>query len=407
MGETVIIVGISTTIVLLLSSIVLLARHFLVPSGTAEITLNGQRSLQVARGEKLLDALAYNNVLLPAACGGRGSCGQCRVTVIAGGGEILPTERNLISRREAASGTRLACMVNVRDNLAIRVADELLEARQSLGRVRSNHNVSTYLKEIVLELPEGKGLGHEAGDYVLIEAPPGKTRFADFAIPEEYREVWQRDGLFALEAEREVAEKRAYSIASAPQEAGTIRLIVRIALPPANASARTPPGLVSSFLFSLAAGDTVEMSGPFGEFHARDSAAEMVLIGGGAGIAPLRAILQDQLVGQKTARRISLWYGARDKADICLADEFEALAREYENFSWHVALSDRKADPGWSGPRGFIHAVVRDTYLANHPAPEDAEYYLCGPPLMSSAVVAMLEDFGVEADSILFDNFGT
>ncbi|MCB1845407.1 MAG: NADH:ubiquinone reductase (Na(+)-transporting) subunit F, partial [Halioglobus sp.] len=351
MAEIAIIVGLLTAMVLLLSSMVLLARHWLAPSGTAEIALNGQRTLRVTEGQKLLGVLAYNDVLLPAACGGRGSCGQCRVIVVDGGGEILPTERSLISRREAANGARLACMVTVRGKLSVRVPDELLEARRLQGRVRSNHNVSTYMKELVLELPEDGGFAHEAGDYVLVEAPPGKTHFSMFAIPAAYIETWRRDDLFDLAVERNIAEQRAYSIANAPQEQGIIRLVVRIALPPASAAAGTPPGLVSSYLFGLSTGDTVTLSGPFGKFHARESDAEMVLIGGGAGIAPLRAILNDQLLGRDGKRRISLWYGARDKNDICFADEFGRLTKQHDNFSWHVALSDRNADPDWSGSR--------------------------------------------------------
>jgi Na+-transporting NADH:ubiquinone oxidoreductase subunit F len=407
MSEGVIIVAISTVMVLLLSCLVLAARRWLAPVGSAEITLNGRQRMTVARGDKLLWALAANDVLLPAACGGRGSCGQCRVTVVSGGGEILPTERTLIKRRDAAAGVRLACLLTVRRDLAIRVPDSLLAVRRFTCAVRSNTNVTTYLKELVLELPDGLDLPFEAGDYVVLEAPPGRSRFADFDIPETYREAWRQSGLFDLEAERRVREVRAYSIASPPLEKGVLRLVVRIATPPAGAPAGTPPGCVSSFIFGLRPGDTVALSGPFGEFHARDTDAEMILIGGGAGIAPLRAILLDQLIGKRSQRRISLWYGARDRSEICFAGEFQALADRHDNFTWHAALSNSDADADWSGPRGFIHAVVRDEYLGKHPAPEDAEYYLCGPPLMSSAVVAMLEDLGVEADSILFDDFGT
>lgn len=407
MTETLIIVAISTLMVLALSSLVLLARYWLAPSGNADITLNGKQIVTVPQGEKLLRALAINNVLLPAACGGRGSCGQCRVIVTQGGGEILPTERSLITRREAANGARLACMVTVRGELAVRVPDDLLDARRVECRVRSNHNVTTYLKEVVLELPDAVEFDYEAGDYVLVDAPAGRSCFSDFAIPDTYRIAWERAGLFQLEVERHTTEQRAYSIANAPHESRLIRLVVRIATPPASAPAGTPPGRVSSFIFGLVAGDAVSISGPFGEFHARDSNLEMVLIGGGAGIAPLRAILQDQLEGKRTGRRISLWYGCRDSNDICFADELDALAAEYSNFSWHVALSDRSADPDWNGRRGFIHSVVRDDFLAKHPAPEDAEYYLCGPPVMSSAVLAMLEDLGVATENIMFDDFGT
>lgn len=405
MAETVIIVGMSTVLVVLLSAAVLLARYYLLPTGTAAIRLNGTQVLDANEGETLLRTLATSNILLPAACGGRGSCGQCRVTVVSGGGDILPTERSLINRRDASNGVRLACMLTIRGNLEVRIPDDLLVAERITCRVISNENVTTYLKELVLELPGGRDMRFDAGQYVLLEAPPGRTRFADFAIPETFRSAWQRDHLFDLEVERLESTQRAYSIASPPQERGTLRLVVRIATPPPG-HPQVPPGLVSSYLFGLTAGDAVAVAGPFGEFGARDSDAEMILIGGGAGIAPLRAIVHDQLESRGTKRRMSLWYGARNRNEICFADEFDALAARHENFSWHVALSDRNADPSWDGPRGLIHAVVRDNCLAEHDAPEDAEYYLCGPPLMSSAVLAMLEDFGVEADSILFDDFG-
>lgn len=407
MSEIVIIITISTGIVLLLSCIVLAARRWLVPGGVAEVTVNGQHSYTVSRGEKLLAALASNDILLPAACGGRGSCGQCRVTVLSGGGQILATERSLISRREAAAGERLACMVAVRDDLTIRVPDSLLEVRRLHATVRSNTRITTYLTEVVLEMPAGEKLDFEAGDYVVVEAPPGESRFADFSLPDTTRDEWLQGGLLALSVTREATESRAYSLANPPYEEDIATLVVRIATPPASAPPGTPPGKVSSFLFGLAAGDRVAISGPFGEFHARSGDAEMVLIGGGAGIAPLRAILLDQLVGKQTERRISFWYGARNAREICYADEFDELAARFPNFTWHAALSDRAEEPDWTGLRGFIHAVVRDKYLLQHQAPEDIEYYLCGPPLMSTAVVSMLEDLGVDPANILYDDFGS
>ncbi len=392
---------ISTGIVLLLSCIVLVARRWLVPGGVAEIMVNGQHSFTASRGDKLLSALAGNEILLPAACGGRGSCGQCRVTVLTGGGQILATERSLISRREAAAGQRLACMVAVRDDLTIRVPESLLEVRRLHTTVRSNTRITTYLTEVILELPAGEALDFEAGDYIVVEAPPGESRLEDFSLPSPVRDEWQQSGLMELSVTREETESRAYSLANPPYEDGTATLVVRIATPPASAPPGTPPGRVSSYLFGLDTGDNVMISGPFGEFHARPGDAEMVLIGGGAGIAPLRAILLDQLVGQRTERRISFWYGARNIREICYADEFDDLAARFPNFTWHAALSDRGETPGWTGLRGFIHAVVRDEYLLQHQTPEDIEYYLCGPPLMSTAVVSMLEDLGVDPVNIL------
>lgn len=406
MVEAAFIAVISTLSVMLLSGLVLASRHWLVPGGTVDLTVNGRQHLAAARGDKLLNALAANDVLLAAACGGRGTCGQCRVTVVAGGGPILPIERSLITRGEAAAGERLACQVPLHENLSIRLPDSILDARRLTCRVLSNRNVTTYLKELVLGMPEDADFSFEAGDYILLEAPAGRSRFVDFAIEEPYRDAWQQSGMFDCEVERRQNESRAYSLAGPPQETGTLRLVVRIAMPPPGSPRGTPPGMVSSYIFGLGEGDAVTISGPFGEFHARDTDNEMLLIGGGAGIAPLRSILLDQLRGRQSARRISLWYGARNRDEICFAGEFEALAAAHDNFTWQVALSDPGVDEDWDGPRGFIHAVLRDQYLADHPAPENAEYYLCGPPLMSSAVVAMLEDLGVEADSILFDDFG-
>lgn len=406
MAEILAAVLVSTAIVLSLSLLVLAARRWLVPAGSAAVVVNGRREFAAARGEKLLWALAANGVQLPAACGGRGSCGQCRVVVTSGGGPLLPTESNHLSRRDTAAGARLACMVTVRDDLEVRVPDAALESRRWAGTVRSNRSITTFLREIVIQLPAGESMSSRAGEYVTVEAPPGTTRFADFDLPPAVREAWRRAGLTGLAVTRDAPEVRAYSMANPPQQDDSVTLVVRIATPPASAP-QAPPGKVSSWLFGLAAGDDVALAGPFGDFHARDPAAEMVLIGGGAGIAPLRAIILDQLAGRGTRVPISFWYGARNEDEICYRDEFDALAAAHENFSWHVALSDPKIRDGWDGYRGFIHTVVHDHYLAAHPRPEAADYYLCGPPLMASAVVAVLQDVGVEEDHVFFDDFGS
>lgn len=405
MLQVVLPITLFTTIVLVLSVVVLAARHWLQPRGVFKVDLNGRRTIEVAAGDKLLWALAENGVYLPAACGGRGTCGQCRVTVLDNGTPPLPTEASHISRREAEEGVRLACMTTVRQDLDVVVAEDILEARRRTCSVVSNRNISTLSKELVLDLPEGERMEFAAGDYVLLEVPPHSVKFSEFDIGAEYRDEWQRHGLLQLESNTDERVVRAYSLANPPSDAKRLTLVVRIALPPADAGASVPPGQASSWIFGLQAGDDVTVSGPFGDFHARDSGNEMVFIAGGVGIAPIRSIILDQL-GRDSRRKMSFWYGARNGRELCYNSDFDRLASEHENFSWHVALSEPRPDEGWSGYTGLIHTVIHEKYLKDHPAPEEAEYYLCGPPLMSSAVVHMLEDLGVEADNIYFDDFG-
>jgi Na+-transporting NADH:ubiquinone oxidoreductase subunit F len=400
-----------TTVVLLLATFVLVARRGLAPTREVQITVNDGQQLAATTGDKLLWALAVQGIHLPAACGGRGSCGQCRVIVTAGGGEALPTEENHISRQDVAAGTRLACMVALHDDVSVSLPASMLQAREWQSRVRSNRSITTYLKELVLELPGDLDLTFAAGDYVLLRAPVQTVRYADFDIDPQYREEWQRRGLLDLVTVIDVPTTRAYSLASHPletrsSEGGVLKLVVRIAIPPPDAPTDVPPGKVSSWVFGLAPGDSVTLSGPFGTFHVRDSDREMVLIGGGAGIAPLRAMVFEQLLVRRTQRRLSLWYGARNLRELCYAQEFEALAADHENFSYHLALSDRDVEADWPGSRGYIHHILFQQYLQHHPCPEDADYYLCGPPLMSSAVMTMLEDLGVGRDSVFYDDFG-
>jgi Na+-transporting NADH:ubiquinone oxidoreductase subunit F len=297
-------------------------------------------------------------------------------------------------------------MVIVHEDLAINLPEAVLEARQWICRVRSNRSISTFQTEIVLEIDDAGEFEFEPGSYVLLEAPPGQTRFADFEIEEDYRQEWQDNHLLDLVAERDEAVVRAYSIANHPLERGVVMFVIRIALPPPNAPARTPPGKVSSFAFGLRPGDAVSISGPFGTFRAQDSTREMVFIGGGAGMAPLRSMIFDQLLHKKSGRKITFFYGARSLRDLCYQDDFDGLAARFDNFDWHVALSEPRPDDEWSGQTGFIHTVAYDRYLEKHPRPEDAEYYICGPPVMSNAVFAMLEDLGVERDNVFFDDFG-
>jgi len=398
-------VVLSTLIVLALAGLVLGARRWLEPSGVVTIDVNGERTLEVAAGDPLLWTLADHGIQLPAACGGRGTCGQCRVTVTSGGGEPLPTEAVHVTPAERAAGVRLACMLRVVAPLRIVVPRAALAARRWSCTVVSNRNVATHLKELVLQLPAAEKIHFRAGEYVVLEAPPHHVTFRDFDIDAGYHNDWQDNGLLALESVSHETVRRAYSLANAPQEDDRIVLVVRIATPPANAP-EAPPGRASSYIFALKPGDTVKVSGPFGDFHATDTHREMVLIGGGAGMAPLRSIVLDQLA-RGTNRKMSFWYGARDRGDLCYERELSRAAEEHDNFEFHVALSSARASDDWTGHKGFIHRVVHDRYLRYHDAPWDVEYYLCGPPVMTAAVVDMLERLGVDHRNIFFDDFGS
>jgi Na+-transporting NADH:ubiquinone oxidoreductase subunit F len=394
-----------SSIVVLLAGIVLLARKVLSPSGTATITINAHARIEAAVGRKLLTVLAENGIYLPSACGGRGSCGQCRVAVTDGAPALLPNEAAYFSPQEALAGQRLACMLKIRGPLALKLPQTLLAVHRFDCTVASNLNLSTFLKELVLELPQGKRLEFEAGDYVMLEAPPYRLTYSDFDLGPDYRQEWHRLGLLELRSDIKEPTTRVYSLANPPQDDRRIVLVVRIAAPPASAAVGTPPGRVSSYLFGLKPGDTVSVSGPYGDFNVRETGKEMVLIGGGAGIAPLRSIILDQLA-RATGRKMSFWYGARDLKEVCYRAELEAAAAANASFEYHVALSDPRPKEPWDGPTGFIHTVVQDLYLKNHPAPADVEYYLCGPPLMSAAVRHMLDGLGVPPENIFFDDFG-
>lgn len=392
--------------VIVLSLFVLGARRLLAPRGEATVTINGQRQLTGALGMPLLALLADNGIYLPRACGGRGACGQCRLRVGQGAPPLTAVEAAHISRQAAGAGDRLACMVVLRGDLAIQLPESMLDARRWPCTVASSRHITTLMKEIVLRLPEGETIDFEAGSYVLIEAPPHRVSFADFDVAAEYRAEWARHGLLELVSVTDEATQRAYSLANPPAENDRLVLTVRIALPPQDQPPDTPPGRASSWLFSIGPGDAVHASGPFGDFRALDSDREMVLIGGGAGIAPLRSIILDQLGGRGSRRLISFWYGARNLRELCYGELFDELARRHANFSWQAALSEPEPGDDWAGPTGFIHAVVLERYLHGHPAPQDLEYYVCGPPLMNTAVLQMLEDLGVDRGSIFLDDFG-
>jgi len=378
----------------------------MVPQGDVHVLVNGERDVATPTGKKLLGALADAGIFVPSACGGGGTCGQCKVKVLKGGGDLLPTEASLISRREAREGERLACQVTVFQDLEVRVPEDVFGVKKWECTVRSNRNVATFIKELVLELPAGETMGFRAGGYVQLECPPHDLRYETMDIDEEYRGDWERYGLFGLESHVREATTRAYSMANYPEEKDIILLNVRIATPPPDKQDKVPPGIMSSYIFNLKPGDRIVASGPYGEFFARDTGNEMVFIGGGAGMAPMRSHIYDQLKRLDSKRRISFWYGARSLREAFYVEEFDQLAAEHENFSWHLALSEPLPEDEWTGPVGFIHEVLYDSYLKEHPAPEDCEYYLCGPPLMIAAVTHLLEDLGVEKDNVLFDDFG-
>ena len=394
-------------IVLALVAAVLAARSLLMPSGTAEIVLNGRQKLTAGLGEKLLGALNEAGIAVPSACGGAGTCGQCRLEITEGGGAILPNEKALFSRREIAQGARLACQVAVRGDMAVRVPDSMLNAREWRCTVVSSRTVAPLIRELVLRLPEGETLDFRPGSFVQVTAPPYALSYADYEIAPEHEGAWERQGLTAITSSSTEPVSRAYSIANTPEDGGRrIVLLIRLALPPPNMP-DVPPGVVSSWLFGLREDDAVEVSGPYGEFAARETGREMVFIGGGVGMAPLRAIITDQLQRPDTKRRMSFWYGARGGLDLFYREEFDRLEAEHDNFTWTAALSDPTPQDAWTGETGFIHDVVKRRFLDEHPAPDACEYYLCGPPLMIKAVLAMLDDAGVDADCIFNDDFGS
>lgn len=394
-----------TMIVIALVFIIIGAKSKLVASGDVEILINHEKKIHVPVGQKLLTALANSKLFVPSACGGGGTCAQCRVKVFKGGGEILPTEMSHITKREAAEGERLSCQVSVKHDMEIEVPEHVFGVKKWECTVKSNHNVATFIKELVLDLPEGEAINYRAGGYIQIECPPHVSRYADMDIEEEYREDWDKYDLWRYVSDVKEPTLRAYSMASYPEEK-EIMLNVRIATPPPGAPPSVPPGIMSSFIFNLKPGQKVFVSGPYGEFFARDTDAEMVFVGGGAGMAPMRSHIFDQLRRLKSKRKMTFWYGARSKREMFYVEDFDMLAKENDNFEWHVALSDPLPDDNWEGYTGFIHNVLYDNYIKDHPAPEDCEYYLCGPPIMNSSVINMLVENGVERENIMLDDFG-
>ncbi len=397
-----------TVMILSLVSVLMVARKYLVASGEVTITINDDpdKALKVASGTTLLATLAANKIFIPSACGGKGSCGVCKINVLGGGGAMLPTEVGFIDRGEAREGCRLSCQVKVKDDLEIEVPAEIFDVRKWRCKVRSNHNVATFIKELVLELPKGESVPFRAGGYIQIECPPHVAKYADFDIEKEYRADWDKFKVWRYVSTVEEDVSRAYSMANYPEEHGIIMLNVRIASPPPRAPEGTPPGKMSSYIFNLKPGDEVTISGPFGEFFAKDTDNEMMFIGGGAGMAPMRSHIFDQFRRIHTTRKATFWYGARSLREAFYIEDFDAIQKESDNFEWHLAMSEPQPEDNWQGYTGFIHQVVLDNYLKDHPAPEDVEYYLCGPPMMLQACFKMLDDLGVEPENILLDDFG-
>jgi Na+-transporting NADH:ubiquinone oxidoreductase subunit F len=394
-----------TVVILALVAVLMVARSRLVAAGEVELVINDDKIMKVASGGTLLNTLANNKIFIPSACGGKGSCGVCKVDVTEGGGAMLPTETSHISRGEAREGCRLSCQVKIKQNMKIHVPPEVFDVKRWMCKVRSNDNVATFIKELILELPEGESVPFRAGGYIQIAAPPYHCKFSDFDIPAEYRKDWDHFKLWDIESKVDETVERAYSMANYPEEYGIIMLNVRIATPPPRTTG-LPPGKMSSYIFNLKPGDECEISGPFGEFFARDTKAEMCFIGGGAGMAPMRSHIFDQFRRLHTDRKVSFWYGARSLREAFYVEDFDSIAAENPNFEWHMAMSDPQPEDNWTGYTGFIHQVLHDNYLKDHPAPEDIEYYICGPPMMNQAVFKMLDSLGVEPENIMYDDFG-
>ncbi|MGQ6241024.1 NADH:ubiquinone reductase (Na(+)-transporting) subunit F [Serratia sp. IR-2025] len=405
--EIILGVAMFTTIVMVLVLLILFAKSKLVNTGDIAVEINGDldKSFHAPAGDKLLNVLSSQGIFVSSACGGGGSCGQCRVVIKEGGGDILPTELSHINKREAKEGCRLACQVNVKQNLKIELPEEIFGVKKWECEVISNDNKATFIKELKLKIPDGEDVPFRAGGFIQIEAPAHDISYADFDVPQEYRGDWDKFNLFRYRSTVNDTTVRAYSMANYPEEKGIIMLNVRIATPPPN-NPDVPPGIMSSYIWSLKPGDKVTISGPFGEFFAKETDAEMIFIGGGAGMAPMRSHIFDQLKRLNSKRKITFWYGARSLREMFYEDDFNQLQAENDNFTWHVALSDPQPENNWTGYTGFIHNVLLENYLRNHPAPEDCEFYMCGPPMMNAAVIKMLKDLGVEDENIMLDDFG-
>lgn len=403
-------IGIFLVIIWILVAILLFARKKMVPEGKVKITINGEKEIEHERGCSLLQALSDEKVFVPSACGGSGTCGTCKGKVLSGGGKILPTELTHISRKMAAENYRLFCQVKVREDLQIEIPKEFFGIKKWKCKVLSNNNVATFIKELVLELPEGENIDFKSGGYVQLDIPACTVLFSEMDIPQPFREDWEKMGLFGLVMKNSTPTVRAYSMANHPSENHIVMLNVRIATPPFNRKKgrmeKVNPGIASSYIYGLKPGDEVMVSGPYGEFFVQDTDNEMMFIGGGAGMAPMRSHIFNQFKNLHTRRKTSFWYGGRSRKELFYIDDFQQIADENENFEFHIALSDPLPDDHWDGYTGFIHQVIFDNYLKKHPAPEDIEYYICGPPMMLQAVLKTLDSLGVPPEMIHYDDFG-
>ena len=405
MNEIIYGVSIFLAIQFILVFLIVISKKTLLPGGDLTILINENKELKTKPGGKLLTALADQGIFLSSACGGGGSCAQCRCIVSEGGGSILPTEESSITRREAREGYRLSCQVPVKRDMKIEVPPEMLETRKWECVVASNENVATFIKELILALPEGEHVDFKAGGYIQIEVPPHELEYQSFDIDDRFLADWRKFRMFQYKSHVYVPVTRAYSMANYPEEHGIIKLNVRIASPPPGEPA-IPPGAASSYIFNLKEGDPVTISGPFGDFFIQDNEREMVYIGGGAGMAPLRSHIFDLFKRMQTNRQVSYWYGGRSMLEVFYQEEFEELAEKHDNFTFNLALSAPLPEDNWEGYTGFIHLVLYDNYLKDHPAPEDIDYYVCGPPMMLDSVREMLDNLGVEPENVHYDDFG-
>ena len=411
MIQTVLIaLAVFLAVILLLVAALLVLRAKLMPGGNVELTINDDKKLTVETGNSLISTLAEHEVYLPSACGGKGSCGQCKCQVLSGGGDILPTEKGFFTRKQQQDHWRLGCQVKVKEDIAIAVPQSILSIKKWECEVVSSRNVSTFIREFTVRLPEGENLVFQSGDYIQIDIPKCEVRYRDMAMDEQYRPDWDRLGMWNLVMKNPEPCIRAYSMANHPAEGNIVTLNVRIATPPFDRKrggfAKVNPGVSSSYIWSLKPGDKVRLSGPYGEFHIKDTDKEMMFIGGGAGMAPMRSHIFDQFKTKHTQRKASFWYGGRSLKELFYTDEFEQIAAENPNFTFNVALSEPLPSDNWSGYTGFIHQVIFDNYLKNHPEPEEIEYYLCGPGPMTAAATKMLDSLGVPKENIMFDDFG-
>lgn len=412
-----------TLVIMLLTFLLLFAKSQLVPSGDVKIVINGDDANAVSsgRGGTLLTTLSEQSIILPSACGGGGTCAMCKCQVLEGGGDVLPTELNHLTRKEAAEHWRLACQVKVREDMEVKVPEEIFGIKKWECEVVSNDNVATFIKDFTVKLPAGEELDFEPGGYIQIDVPAGEYKFADMEVDEQYKEDWDKFGLWGLITKVEEPVFRAYSMANHPAEGNIVKLNIRIATPPwdraKNQWMDVNPGICSSYVFGQKPGDKVTISGPYGEFFIKETEAEMLYIGGGAGMAPMRSHLFHLFHTLKTGRKVSYWYGGRSKRELFYLDDFQNIEKEFPNFQFHIVLSEPLPEDNWKpkkdvndkegdGFTGFVHQAVIDNYLSKHNEPEEIEFYFCGPPLMNAAVLKMCDDWGVPPENVSFDDFG-